>query len=97
MCVRQPPGEAHMLRVPLAEGSDGRCSPCCPDQLASAPGTQRSSDKTMAHLPEIGIRNLDDLRRFEAEKTLEERLPERSILDVFTSAAARSIASPVVQ
>ncbi|MEO8311236.1 MAG: AMP-binding protein [Caldimonas sp.] len=44
----------------------------------------------MAHLPDNGIRNLEDLRRFEAEKTLAERLPERSVLDVFTGTAARS-------
>jgi len=43
----------------------------------------------MALLPGIGIRNLDDLARFEAEMTLEERLPERSILDVFIAGAAR--------
>ena len=43
----------------------------------------------MALLPEIGIRDRHDLARFEAEKTLAERLPERSILDVFEGTAAR--------
>ncbi|SEA21291.1 AMP-binding protein [Variovorax sp. YR216] len=41
----------------------------------------------MAVLPETGIRDLEDLRRFESEMTLEERLPERSILDVFIARA----------
>ena len=44
----------------------------------------------MALLPDSPIRTLDDLRRFEAEKTLDERLPERSVLDVFIAAAARA-------
>lgn len=43
----------------------------------------------MALLPEIGVRNPDDLARFEAEMTLAQRLPERSILDVFIAGAAR--------
>ena len=43
----------------------------------------------MAVLPEFGIRSLDDLARFEAAMPLAERLPERSILDVFIGAAAR--------
>lgn len=43
----------------------------------------------MALLPEIGIRNLDDMARVETEMTLDERLPERSVLDVFIAAAAR--------
>ena len=43
----------------------------------------------MAVLPESGIRNRDDLARFEAAMTLEQRLPERSILDVFIAGAAR--------
>ncbi|MFT5798123.1 MAG: fatty-acyl-CoA synthase [Candidatus Azotimanducaceae bacterium] len=34
------------------------------------------------------IRTRDDLERFEAEMTLDQRLPERSILDVFTASAA---------
>ena len=33
------------------------------------------------------IRTIDDLKRFEAEKTLDQRLPERSILDVFIAGA----------
>ncbi|HJV63471.1 MAG TPA: AMP-binding protein, partial [Albitalea sp.] len=43
----------------------------------------------MAILPEIPVRNRDDLLRFEAQMPLEERLPERSVLDVFIDAAAR--------
>ena len=43
----------------------------------------------MAFLPERAIRNRDDLARFEGEMTLDERLPERSVLDVFIGAAAR--------
>ncbi len=43
----------------------------------------------MAILGNEPIRTLDDLERFEAEITLEQRLPERSILDVFISSAAR--------
>ncbi|MBB3175682.1 AMP-binding protein [Variovorax sp. Sphag1AA] len=41
----------------------------------------------MAVLPQTGIRDLDDLRRFENEMALEERLPERSVLDVFIDRA----------
>ena len=37
----------------------------------------------MAHLPEHPIRNRDDITRFEAEMSLAQRLPERSVLDVF--------------
>ena len=43
----------------------------------------------MAILSSSGVRNRDDLARFEAEMSLDERLPERSILDVFIGAAAR--------
>jgi len=43
----------------------------------------------MAKLPEHGIRDRDDLARFEAEMPLAERLPERSVLDVFVGNAAR--------
>ncbi len=43
----------------------------------------------MAILSDQGIRTRDDLARFEAEMSLEQRLPERSILDVFIGAAAR--------
>src|SRR5262245_24321686 len=43
----------------------------------------------MAKLPERGIHDRDDLLRFEAEMPLEERLPERSVLDVFVGSAAR--------
>jgi fatty-acyl-CoA synthase len=34
------------------------------------------------------IRTRDDLQRFEAELTLEQRLSERSILDIFIAGAA---------
>ncbi len=43
----------------------------------------------MANLGEEPIRSRDDLERFEAELTLEQRLPERSILDVFIASAER--------
>jgi len=43
----------------------------------------------MAILNSSGIRSLDDLRRFEAEMPLQQRLPERSVLDVFIAAAQR--------
>src|SRR5882757_2393582 len=43
----------------------------------------------MAHLPKTGVRSREDLARFEAEMPLEERLPERSILDVFVGTASR--------
>ena len=43
----------------------------------------------MAVLTERRVRNRDDLVRFEAELTLAERLPERSVLDVFIGAAER--------
>ncbi len=43
----------------------------------------------MAFLPEFTVRSADDLARVEAEMTLAQRLPERSILDVFIAGAAR--------
>ena len=43
----------------------------------------------MAHVHDFTIRHRDDLARFEAQMTLDERLPERSILDVFIATAAR--------
>jgi fatty-acyl-CoA synthase len=43
----------------------------------------------MAILANEPIRSLADLERFEAERPLAERLPERSIFDVFAGAAAR--------
>ena len=43
----------------------------------------------MALLPEYGIGTLADITRLEGEMTLEQRLPERSILDVFIGSAAR--------
>ncbi|MEH6405148.1 MAG: AMP-binding protein [Sneathiella sp.] len=43
----------------------------------------------MANLGNVPIRNRDDLERFEADLTLDQRLPERSILDVFIASAAR--------
>jgi fatty-acyl-CoA synthase len=41
----------------------------------------------MANLGNEPIRNAGDLKRFEAEMSLEKRLPERSILDVFIASA----------
>jgi fatty-acyl-CoA synthase len=41
----------------------------------------------MANLGNEPIRNAGDLKHFEAEMSLEERLPERSILDVFIASA----------
>jgi fatty-acyl-CoA synthase len=43
----------------------------------------------MAIFSENPIRNRDDLMHFEAEFSLEQRLPERSVLDVFTTSAER--------
>ena len=43
----------------------------------------------MATLNDRPVRDLDTLAQFEAAMTLEQRLPERSILDVFICAAAR--------
>jgi fatty-acyl-CoA synthase len=43
----------------------------------------------MALLNERTIRSREDLARFEGERTLEERLPERSVLDVFVGGAER--------
>ena len=43
----------------------------------------------MALLPEYDVGTLADIARLESEMTLEERLPERSILDVFVGSAAR--------
>ncbi len=44
----------------------------------------------MADFGNKRICTLDDLQRFEAEKTLEQRLPEHSILDVFIASAKRN-------
>jgi len=43
----------------------------------------------LATFNESPIRTLDELRQFEAAMTLEQRLPERSVLDVFIGSAAR--------
>ena len=43
----------------------------------------------MANFGDAKIRTRDDLVRIEAEMTLDQRLPERSILDVFTTSAAQ--------
>ncbi|HTT03199.1 MAG TPA: AMP-binding protein [Steroidobacteraceae bacterium] len=43
----------------------------------------------MAILSDMPLRSRADLRRFEAALTLEERLPERSVYDVFAASAAR--------
>ena len=44
----------------------------------------------MAHLNDQPIRTRSDLQRFEAEMPLAQRLPERSILDVFIGAAEQA-------
>ena len=41
----------------------------------------------MANLGSEPIRNAGDLKRFESEMSLDQRLPERSILDVFIASA----------
>ncbi len=51
--------------------------------VASSPNRTHA----MAILSDQPIRNRDDLARFEAELTLDQRLPERSILDVFIAGA----------
>ena len=43
----------------------------------------------MAVLTGLGVADRDDLARFESELTLAERLPEKSVLDVFIGAAER--------
>lgn len=47
------------------------------------------TESTMAQLNDSPIRSQPDIARFEAALTLEQRLPERSVLDVFIGAAAR--------
>jgi fatty-acyl-CoA synthase len=44
---------------------------------------------TLAILSNEPIRSLEDISRFEGAMTLEQRLPERSVLDVFINAAAQ--------
>ena len=44
----------------------------------------------MANLGNPPIQNKSDLKRFESELTLQERLPEHSILDVFINTAERT-------
>ncbi len=44
----------------------------------------------MAVLTETSIRSPDDIARFESAMPLDQRLPERSVLDVFIGAAARA-------
>ena len=60
-----------------------------PPRRGNVAGSSRRRLQAMAFLTDLVIRNRDDLARFEAEMTLEQRLPERSILDVFIAAAAR--------
>lgn len=50
----------------------------------------------MADFSNGTIRTRDDLKRFESEKTLDQRLPERCILDVFTASAAQHPASTAI-
>jgi fatty-acyl-CoA synthase len=44
----------------------------------------------MADLGSFQIKSESDVRRFETEMSLDERLPEKSILDVFINSAARA-------
>ncbi len=50
----------------------------------------------MARLPQTPIRTQQDLRNFETELPLGERLPERSVFDVFTGAAGRQPDAPAI-
>lgn len=50
----------------------------------------------MADFSSGTIRTRDDLERFETEMTLDERLPERSILDVFIASAAQHPTSTAI-
>ena len=50
----------------------------------------------MANFKDYTIRTRDDLERFETEMTLDQRLPERSILDVFIASAAQHPTSTAI-
>ena len=50
----------------------------------------------MANFNDRTIRIRDDLEQFESEMTLDQRLPERSILDVFTASAAQHPTSTAI-
>ena len=50
----------------------------------------------MARLADYPIRTREDIARFETEMTLAERLPERSVLDVFIGSAARDPAHTAI-
>ena len=50
----------------------------------------------MAVFKDEKIRNHDDLERFETKMTLDQRLPERSILDVFTASAEQQSTSTAI-
>ena len=50
----------------------------------------------MANFTGTKIRTRDDLERFESEMTLDQRLPERSILDVFKTSAAQHPTSTAI-
>ena len=50
----------------------------------------------MAVFKDEKIRNHDDLERFETKMTLDQRLPERSILDVFTASAEQHSTSTAI-
>lgn len=53
-------------------------------------------EHAMANLGNEPIRNASDIKRFEAEMSLNERLPERSILDVFIASADQHPASTAI-
>src|SRR5262245_56345636 len=50
---------------------------------------ERCCGGAMAILPETPLRTREDVARFEAAMPLDERLPERSVLDVFVAGAVR--------
>jgi hypothetical protein len=58
------------------------------DRQTDANNSGADGERKMANFQGRTIRTRDDLERFESEMTLDERLPERSILDVFEASAA---------
>ena len=55
------------------------------DRQTDANNSGADGERKMVNFQGGTIRTRDDLKRFESEMTLDERLPERSILDVFQS------------
>jgi fatty-acyl-CoA synthase len=58
------------------------------DRQTDSNNSGADGERKMVNFQGGTIRTRDDLERFESEMTLEERLPERSILDVFKASAA---------